>query len=263
MEIKHKHLFSSVSAEFGSIIPMHRIYQTFVDRLTESHDVTALRESMAETTRALDLSCFAYLCMSRRQGTAPQLISTYPSSWTEHYLTNHYERFDPVITQALGDTEPFEWGLRLRPIIRSKPQQELFEEAAKHGIYCGFTVPIHDGRGPIAAVTFAADEHSAAAFARRIEAHKEVLQLMAMYFHAHARRKLDRDRVVDGVLLSPREFGCLEWAAQGKSAWDIGHILGISRHTAAFHLENAKTKLGVRTIIQAVARLTASRSVLD
>jgi DNA-binding CsgD family transcriptional regulator len=177
-------------------------------------------------------------------------------------LKNHYERFDPVIIQALENAEPFEWGLSSRTIIRSNPQRELFEEAAKFGISYGFTVPIHDGRGPIAAVTFAADEHRTAPSSRRIEEHRRALQLMAMYFHAHARRKLAPDRAVDGILLSPREFECLEWAAQGKSAWEIGRILDISRRTASFHLDNAKAKLGVHSICQAVARLIASRPTL-
>lgn len=211
---------------------------------------------MAEATRALDLSCFAYLCISGRKGGAPQLISTYPSTWTAQYLKNHYERFDPVITQALEDTEPFQWGLNSRASILSRPHQELFEDAAGFGIACGFTIPIHDGRGPIAAVTFAADEHRATAFSRHVEAHKQALQLMAMYFHSHVRRRLSPDRIIDGVSLSPRETECLEWAAQGKSAWEIGTILGISRHTVATYLENVKTKLGVRTIVQAVARVT-------
>jgi LuxR family transcriptional activator of conjugal transfer of Ti plasmids len=241
---------------------MHRIFQTYIDRLSESTDVTALGDSLAEATRALDLSCFAYLCISERKGGAPQLISTYPSTWTAQYLKNHYERVDPVITQALKDTEPFQWGLNLRANILSRPQQELFEDAARFGIACGFTIPIHDGRGPIAAVTFATDEHRGTAFSRRVEAHKQVLQLMAMYFHSHVRRKLSADRVIDGVSLSPREFECLKWAAQGKSAWEIGRILGITRRTAAFHLENAKAKLGVRSICQAVARLIASRSTM-
>jgi DNA-binding CsgD family transcriptional regulator len=86
---------------------------------------------------------------------------------------------------------------------------------------------------------------------------------MAMYFHAHVRRKLSPDRVIDGISLSPREFECLGWAAQGKSAWEIGRILGITRRTAAFHLENAKAKLGVHSICQAVARLIASRSTMQ
>ena len=47
------------------------------------------------------------------------------------------------------------------------------------------------------------------------------------------------------VALSPRELECLEWAARGKSAWEIGRLLNISRRTAAFHLDNAKMKFGV------------------
>jgi len=99
--------------------------------------------------------------------------------------------------------------------------------------------------------------------ARCIEQNRHVLQLMAMYFHAHARRRLSINRVIDGVALSPRELECLEWAAQGKSAWEIGRLLNISRRTAAFHLDNAKTKFGVRTIWQAVAKLAASKSISE
>jgi DNA-binding CsgD family transcriptional regulator len=177
-------------------------------------------------------------------------------------LKNRYERFDPVITQALQDTEPFQWGLDLSTGILSRPQRELLEDAARFGIACGFTVPIHDGRGPVAAVTFAADTRRGTAFTRRIEAHKQALQLMAMYFHAHVRHKLAPDRIIGGVSLSPREFECLGWAAQGKSAWEIGRILGITRRTTVFHLENAKAKLGVHSICQAVARLASSRPMM-
>jgi DNA-binding CsgD family transcriptional regulator len=78
-----------------------------------------------------------------------------------------------------------------------------------------------------------------------------------MYFHAHARRRVKPNRIVDGVALSPRELECLEWAAKGKSAWETGQLLNVTRRTAAFHLDNAKMKLGVRTICQAVANLVA------
>jgi LuxR family transcriptional activator of conjugal transfer of Ti plasmids len=236
---------------------MHHIFQKFIDRLSSARDTETLHASMAEAAAALNLSCFAYLSMPPAPDASPQLISNYPSAWTEHYLQNHYERFDPVILQALGRPEPFEWGLGIGSTTQSKLQRELFEEAAKFGVRSGFTIPIHDYRGPIAAVTFAADERHPQ-FERCIVEHGRVLQLMAMYFHAHARRKIAPDRVVDGVPLSPREFECLKWTAQGKSAWEIGRILGISRRTAAFHLDNAKAKLGVHSICQAVARLIAS-----
>jgi LuxR family transcriptional activator of conjugal transfer of Ti plasmids len=191
---------------------------------------------MAEAAAALDLSCFAYLSVPNRAGEFPRIISNYPSAWTRHYLQHHFERFDPVIIRALDRPEPFEWGLGMGSDAPSDSQRELFEEAAKFGIRHGFTIPIHDGRGPVAAVTFAADERRPR-FERSISERARVLQLMAIYFHAHARQKTSGARVIDNASLSPREFECLEWAAQGKSAWEIGQILGISRHTAATYLE--------------------------
>jgi LuxR family transcriptional activator of conjugal transfer of Ti plasmids len=236
---------------------MHRIFQNFIDCLSSASCSDALRDGMSQAAAGLDLSCFAYLSMPSKTGGPARLISNYPPAWTTHYLQCHYERFDPVIIQALNCTEPFGWGFGVGSLVSSK-SQELFAEAARFGIRYGFTVPIHNDMGPVAAVTFAANERRPV-FERTIRQHARVLQLMAMYFHAHAQRTICGDRLVQGASLSPREAECLEWAAQGKSAWEIGTILGISRHTVATYLENAKTKLGVRTIVQAVARVMASK----
>ena len=54
--------------------------------------------------------------------------------------------------------------------------------------------------------------------------------------------------------LSPRQIECLAWAQEGKSAGDIGHILGISGRTVEGHLAKACEALGVRTRVQAVVR---------
>lgn len=237
---------------------MHRVFQAFIDGLAASGNAESLCRVLSEAGAALDLTCFAYLSLPLRRGDPPKLISTYPIAWADHYLRERYERLDPVIAEALATPEPFEWGQEFDSQRLSKSQCALLDEATCFGIRCGFTVPIHDPRGPIAAVTFATDERRPQ-FQRCIERHRHVLQLMAMYFHAHARRTLSIDRFIDGIALSPRELECLEWAAAGKSAWDIGRILSISRRTAAFHLDNAKAKLGVHSICQAVARFAAAK----
>ena len=64
-----------------------------------------------------------------------------------------------------------------------------------------------------------------------------------------------------GRQTAPREIECLKWAAQGKSAWETGRIHGISRHTVAFYLDNAKAKLGVRSTVQAVALCSKKRAL--
>ncbi len=147
---------------------MHRVFQAFIDGLAASGDTERLRTVLADAGAALDLSCFAYLSMPSRRGDAPELISNYPVEWTDHYLREHYERVDPVIVEALTATEPFEWGQEFTVKRLSKPQCALLDEAAQFGIRCGFTVPVHDSRGPVAAVTFAADERRPA-FQRCIE----------------------------------------------------------------------------------------------
>lgn len=48
-------------------------------------------------------------------------------------------------------------------------------------------------------------------------------------------------------LLTAREHECLLWAAQGKTSWEIGRILGITERTVNFHIANACAKLDVRT----------------
>lgn len=237
---------------------MHRIFQRFIDLLSAAEDPAGFSDAMAVTAEALDLSCFAYLRLPRRLSGKPRLITTYPEQWTSHYLRSRYERIDPVIARALQNPEPFQWGAGLPSAFTSPEQQRLLDEASQFGIRTGFTVPIHDGRGPIAALTFAANQREAP-FELCINSHARVLQLMAIYFHAHVRRKLPDEHRIGAILLSPREFECLEWAAQGKSCWEIGRILGISRHTVASYLDIAKEKLGVRTIVQAAARLAAAK----
>ncbi|MCP1968221.1 helix-turn-helix transcriptional regulator [Bradyrhizobium elkanii] len=238
---------------------MHRVFQTFIDMLASAKNSADFSKTMAVTAEALELSCFAYLSLPRATQGSPQLISTYPTEWTAHYLANRYQIVDPVIQEALGNTEPFKWGLGSGKTSYSPLQQQLFDEASYFGIRLGFTVPIHDGRGPIAALTFASDRRNIP-FENCIDHHSRVLQLMALYFHAHVRRTLESGHKSVVAMLSSRELECLEWASLGKSAWEIGQIIGISRHTVTSYLHSAKEKLGVRTIVQAVTLLATEKS---
>ncbi|MGO9991774.1 MAG: response regulator transcription factor [Steroidobacteraceae bacterium] len=56
------------------------------------------------------------------------------------------------------------------------------------------------------------------------------------------------------VGLREREVEALTWAARGKTFWEIGEILGLSKRTVEFHLENARRKLGVATRTQALIK---------
>ncbi len=80
------------------------------------------------------------------------------------------------------------------------------------------------------------------------------------------RRSLDAERVnaqqqetappqaTDFPTLTPRELECLRWTMEGKTAWELGRILGISEHTVIRHLTKATHTLGSVSKHQAVLK---------
>ena len=58
-----------------------------------------------------------------------------------------------MIVPAHSAPEIFDWGLGMEPMEMPKRQQDVFDVASKFGIRYGFTITIHECRGPIAAVT--------------------------------------------------------------------------------------------------------------
>lgn len=54
--------------------------------------------------------------------------------------------------------------------------------------------------------------------------------------------------------VTERQLACLAWVQEGKSASDIGGILGISARTVEGHIAKACEHFGVKTRIQAVLK---------
>jgi LuxR family transcriptional activator of bioluminescence operon len=68
-----------------------------------------------------------------------------------------------------------------------------------------------------------------------------------------AERQLNGVYIKD-VSLTKRETDILSWLAHGKTAWEIGTILHISRRTVEWHTRNAAKKLNAVNALQAVAK---------
>lgn len=59
---------------------------------------------------------------------------------------------------------------------------------------------------------------------------------------------------IAGYDVTARQLECLAWAGDGKSASEIGMILGISARTVEGHLAKICDTLGVRKRVQAVVK---------
>jgi DNA-binding response OmpR family regulator len=63
------------------------------------------------------------------------------------------------------------------------------------------------------------------------------------------------------VQLNDREVEILTWVARGKTSAEIAQILGLTKRTVDFHIDNARTKLGAATRTQAVITAATGRLI--
>jgi DNA-binding NarL/FixJ family response regulator len=74
-------------------------------------------------------------------------------------------------------------------------------------------------------------------------------------------RDARRDMYPDEIRLSEREIETLTWAARGKTSAEISQILGLTKRTVDFHIDNARGKLGVANRTEAVMRAAQGRLI--
>lgn len=177
----------------------------------------------------------------------PFIRLTYPSDWVKRYLTNGYMRVDPVIREGFQRTAPFEWS-EVEPC--GDEEEAFFLDALAFGVgNNGFSIPVRDKRGRRALFTISSDLANSE-WELFLRTHRARLIDIAHKYHERA--VLEQEGEISYPPLTKREREVLYWAAQGKTAIEIGMILSLSESTAATYLRSARYKLNSSSIAQAV-----------
>ena len=159
----------------------------------------------------------------------------------------------PILRNCLEAPQPFLISeLRNDPVHRGARWLDLMAEVVREGE--GLVVPVYRAGQPIAGANFGGRQPDTAPLTRAL------LQVVA---HAALERALAlRDGRSPSVSpLTAREAQCLRQVAIGLPDAEIGALLGISPRTVRFHVDSAKTRLGVSTRIQAVAKALRERII--
>jgi LuxR family quorum sensing-dependent transcriptional regulator len=173
------------------------------------------------------------------------LFGEWPQAWRRRYMQRKYYYLDPMVLELHRTMHPYTWTEALQRRDYSKDERRIVSEASEWGMLDGFVVPIHVSGGRVHAVTMAGTSPRADLEARA------PLHLVAIYAHARA-STLKRQTPDEPLMLTRRERQVLQWAAAGKTDWEIGQILGVSPSAVHKHVENVKRRLGVGTRIQAI-----------
>lgn len=153
----------------------------------------------------------------------------------------------PYVVRALRSSVPFTVSeLRHDPEFAGQPWTELLNDVVKNGD--GLILPVYRNDEPLAGFIFGGQNPDTSAVAR------STLQVLAHAAFEKFVELRDGTAVPAPSSLTVRETQCLRLIATGNEDAQIGQMLGISPRTVRFHVDRAKTKLGVTSRVQAIAK---------
>jgi DNA-binding CsgD family transcriptional regulator len=219
----------------------------------QARDRNEFRDEVVRFGRALGFETVSAMAVIDRGIGRSEfvVVDNTPQEWLGAFNDPRAMQRDPVMQHCKRQSLPIIWD---QGTYTSQGQGELWEEQARYGYQTGIAMALHlpEGKHFMLGVdrdrALPSDRHELT----RVVAD---LQLFAVHALDAAMRVLVPGITsADAPSLTPRELEALRWTMDGKTAWEVGSILGITERTAVLHLNNAMRKLGCVNKHQAVLK---------
>lgn len=220
----------------------------FIKELQNVTDEKQIHEFLVDLSRGLQLDYFLLSVSFPVSIIKSELmiIDNYPQPVSRLYQIENILKTDPIVHYCVKNHSPIFWGKLISPELKGI-NRNLFPINQS-----GFAFPLH---GPMASfgmlnLSTASDKPNCEDI---LSEALTVFQIVIPYLQDAivTIRNKSHDHKTQ---LTSREIECLTWATEGKSAWEIAHILGCSERTVTFHLNNATAKLKCTNRYQAIAK---------
>lgn len=178
-------------------------------------------------------------------------VDNAPAAYRDSIDDPAHGRIDPVAQHCKRQSVPIVWD---QDTYTACGQGGLWEAQAPHGYRTGVCLALHlpEGRHFLFGVDRAQALPKDPVTVTRIVAD---LQLFAVHaLEAALRLMVPASAQPERPSLTPRELEALRWTMDGRTAWEVGQVLGISERTAVMHIGNAMRKLGCANKHQAVLK---------
>ena len=232
-------------------------YQQLID-VGLSEDFESFERRLVATADSLGFPIISGVLMRGvLQDESVQITSlgNTPAGYVEVAKDLGEARRDPVMARLMSQAVPVVYD---QSTYATTGAGEVWEAQAPYGYRTGIAVKLH----------LPGDKHFLLGVDREEALPEPGVQLMQMVaglqlLAVHALTAADRllsPKLNKGDLpkLTKRELDVLSWTAQGKTAWEVSVILGMSEKTVNFHLGNAMRKLDVTSKHQAVLKCVSA-----
>ncbi len=178
-------------------------------------------------------------------------VDNTPPQFSDTYCDPALQRRDPVMQHCKRQSVPIIWD---QDTYVEQGLGELWEHQAEFGYRTGIAMALHLPEGKH--FMFGVDrEQALPSDPEALQRLVADLQLFAVHAQDSAIRLLvPPPQQPECPALTPRELETLRWTMEGKTAWEVGAVLGISERTVVFHVSNAMHKLGTVSKQQAVLK---------
>jgi DNA-binding CsgD family transcriptional regulator len=228
--------------------------QTDLQELGLAPDRDSFQAQLVKVARALDFEIASAAVAVDRPGRDAlfEMVGNTPTAWLEASRNADDVARDPVMRRMRTTSLPFAYD---QALYAQEGAGDLWEEQAPFGYKSGIAMAMHlpDGKHFLLGFDRSAPLPSAQPHVNRLVA--DVCMLAVHAQEAAIRVLLQEPSPGQPVQrLTPREIEILNWTREGKSAWAISVILGMSEATVQTHLRNVRKKMGVASKHQAVLR---------
>jgi DNA-binding CsgD family transcriptional regulator len=179
------------------------------------------------------------------------IFSNCNEKWVDIYNKENLLYRDPVIYIAMRESKPIFWKeLSSFNNFKDKLDYEFMDRASDFGLKNGISFPLRGGKGEFGILSFITND---------VASHELIntcpfLRLAGDYIFNAAVGIIEKEEDNE---LSSREIECLFWASEGKTATEIGLILGISPRTVTYYIQGAILKTSSVNRYQAIAKVAA------
>ncbi|AKM32510.3 hypothetical protein AB870_04595 [Pandoraea faecigallinarum] len=233
---------------------MH-LLETIHDDCSGITDSQKLFQQIDSFSKRIGFEFCSYGFRHHRSATQSEVrvFDSYPEGWMAHYGKCGYLDVDPTVAVGAHTESLVLWRDPALP-----KADALWRDAHDFGLNHGIARSSWGPHGEFGLLSFSRSTESLTPV--ELNSLQVGMGVLANYTHESMSRLLRPQRPpFDITLLSVREREVLLWTAEGKTADEIGDILGISTRTVNFHIRNCLDKTGCRNKVQSAIRLVMWR----